>query len=32
MWKLMENIIEKDDIDALTNFLNKVTALQMGQK
>lgn len=32
MWKLMENIIEKDDIDALTNFLNTSDRFTNGPK
>ncbi len=32
MWKLMENIIEKDDIDALTNFLNSSDRFTNGPK
>ena len=32
MWKLMENIIEKDDIDALTNFLNNSDRFTNGPK
>ena len=32
MWKLMENIIEKDDIDSLTSFLNTSDRFTNGPK